>query len=240
MKKRIGLIASLSLLSVVLLVLLTSCFTPKTSEGLKMEYGTIADEISGYILVGRGVCPDKDIVIPYEHEGEPVIGIADRAFKNRTTITSVRVPRTVLAIGNEAFNNCESLESVTMQNSVLYLGAAAFGGCESLSSIKLSERLTEIGGSTFRDCKSLEDITLPEGVSEIGEAAFLRCESLVNLTIPKSVTSIGRTAFIGCSSLETLDYAGTVAEWSAVSKAERWCEKTLTSVTCSDGVVTLR
>ncbi len=47
--------------------------------------------------------------------------------------------------------------------------------------------------------------------------AFDGCVSLTSVTIPDSVTSIGERAFDGCTSLTDVYYAGSEAQWKAVS-----------------------
>ena len=56
--------------------------------------------------------------IPSTTNGYPVTSITNRAFFNRTTITSVTIPNSVTNIGNSAFQSCSSLTNLTLGNSV--------------------------------------------------------------------------------------------------------------------------
>ena len=54
-------------------------------------------------LSGIGTCHDNHIVIPMQHMGRNVVGIADMAFSHNHDIVSVMVPSSVKAIGDYAF-----------------------------------------------------------------------------------------------------------------------------------------
>ena len=85
--------------------------------------------ISGY----RG--DDRDLTIPAEFLGDPVVEIYYGAFKNRTDLTSVTIPTSVTSIGGRAFEGCTSLTSVTIPASVTSIGHYAFFGCTALTTI---------------------------------------------------------------------------------------------------------
>ena len=77
--------------------------------------------------------------------------------------------------------------------------------------------VTSIGGSAFDNCRSLTSMTIPDSVTSIGDSAFRYCTSLTSVTIPDSVTSIGGDAFYFCTSLTDVYYAGSEAQWKAIS-----------------------
>ena len=60
-------------------------------------------------------------------------------------------------------------------------------------------------------------MTIPDSVTSIGGWAFSYCKSLTSVTIPDSVTSIDWCAFAGCTSLTDVYYAGSEAQWKAIS-----------------------
>ena len=102
-------------------------------------------------------------------------------------------------------------------DSVTSIGAGAFGGCTSLTSVTIPDSVTSIGQHAFNGCRSLTSVTIPDGVTSIGAYAFSECSSLTSVTIPDSVTSIGDGAFASCTSLTDVYYAGSEAQWKAIS-----------------------
>ena len=133
-----------------------------------MEDGTAA--IINYIGAA------SELEVPGEIEGHPVAYIADGAFYQCDSLTSITLPDGVTSIDNSAFNWCDSLTGITLPDGV-----------------------TSIGNSAFRSCFSLTDITLPDSVTSIGNFAFDSCGSLTSAVIPDGVTSIGKDAFDDCA-----------------------------------------
>lgn len=77
-------------------------------------------------------------------------------------------------------------------------------------------------------------------VTAIKDEAFLQNDEITSVIIPNTVISIGDEAFAKCTSLTTVEYKGTMEEWDAVSKGERWCEECpAENVICTDGQVCL-
>ncbi len=148
---------------------------------------------------------------------DSVTSIGKEAFSYCQSLTSVTIPDSVTSIGWSAFYACTSLTSVTIPDSVTSIGDDAFHGCSSLTSVTIPDSVTSIGGSAFRGCPSLTSVTIPNSVTSIGERAFSECTSLTSVTIPDSVTSIGYYAFYDCTSLTDVYYAGSEAQWKAIS-----------------------
>ena len=146
-----------------------------------------------------------------------VTSIGRYAFKGCTSLTSVTIPDSVTSIGDDAFAGCTSLTSVTIPNSVTSIGDSAFQGCTSLTSVTIPDSVTSIGEWAFRYCTSLTSVTIPDGVTNIGDSTFSNCTSLTSVTIPDSVTYIGQQAFWRCESLTDVYYAGSEAQWKAIS-----------------------
>ena len=103
------------------------------------------------------------------------------------------------------------VKSAVIADGVTSIGEWAFFVCRSLTSV------TRIGKGAFSECTSLTSVTIPDGVTSIGKETFCNCGSLTSVTIPNSVTSIGWYAFYNCMSLAYVYYAGSEAQWKAIS-----------------------
>ena len=148
---------------------------------------------------------------------DSVTSIGDSAFSGCTSLTSVTIPDSVTSIGDWAFSYCTSLTSVTLPDSVTRIGERAFYYCTSLTSVTIPDSVTSIGNGAFKGCTSLTSVTIPGSVTRIGVGAFASCTSLTSVTIPDSVTRIGKQAFDYCTSLTDVYYAGSEAQWKAIS-----------------------
>lgn len=101
------------------------------------EPGTVTDfwnnqepEAALQKLVGKGLRItaftgfDADrVVIPAEIDGQPVVSIGEKVFKN-TTVSEVILPDSIKAILEEAFSGCKRLQHIDLPDSVEYLGGA--------------------------------------------------------------------------------------------------------------------
>ena len=160
---------------------------------------------------------------------DSVTSIGDSAFSYCRSLTSVTIPDSVTSIGGDTFRDCTSLTSVTIPDSVTSIGDGAFASCTSLTGIWVAEGnndySSDASGVLFNKDKitlvqcpgTFREYTIPDSVTSIGNGAFLGCRSLTSVTIPDSVTSIGESAFYDCSSLTDVYYAGSEAQWKAIS-----------------------
>ena len=133
------------------------------------------------------------------------------------TLAACMIPDSVTSIVGYAFAGCTSLTNVTIPDSVTSIGRYAFYYCTSLTSVTIPDSVTSIGWLAFNGCTSLTSVTIPDGVTIINDAVFNGCTSLTSVTIPDSVTSIGGSAFYNCTSLTDVYYAGSEAQWKAIS-----------------------
>ena len=167
-------------------------------------------------------------------------------FSNCTNLKSIILPNGLMYIKQSFFGDCKSLTNISFPDSITSIGWNAFNGCSSLVNIVIPNSVTSIGPYAFKDCSSLANITIPNSVTRIESATFDNCSSLASRTIPESVTSIGQWAFRGCSSLTNITYKGTKEQWNNINKSIAevdgkvdWCDSTLKTITCTDGVITL-
>lgn len=80
---------------------------------------------------------------------------------------------TVQFVADNAFRDHSSLTSVTLPNGIQSIGQMAFEGCTSLTTIDLPDGLTRIDDYAFADCISLKNVPLPQTVIEISDSAFI-------------------------------------------------------------------
>ena len=194
-------------------------------SGLKNVTGVLIDEGTvNYIYVSDKNTNFKVVDnVLYSADGKTLIKYGNGNWNSHFTI-----PEGVETIADCAFWQCTSLSSVTIPDSVTTIGVSAFSGCTNLSNVELSNNLTTLAKNAFRDCKSLTNITIPKSLTAIGDWAFYRCDnlttvsfeadtlqtigewafcdcvSLKNFQIPKSVTAIGEYAFYNCPALEQM------------------------------------
>ncbi len=103
------------------------------SKGL--NYALVNKDLA--IILGRGTCTDKHIVIPDEIEEHIVYAIDAYAFANDDALESVIIANTVTRIGRDAFKNCKKLKTVTASENTYLISRGIFSSCSNLENITL-------------------------------------------------------------------------------------------------------
>lgn len=135
----------------------------KTSKGLAYA----VDVTVSYCLVkGIGDCTDTELIIPAEHDGLPVVGIAGNAFKSCGGIKRVVLSEGLRMICPGAFSGCEGITDVYLPDSLISIGYMAFCGCKSLKSIRIPRSVDRIGGYALKDCIRLTSIDYGGSIKE--------------------------------------------------------------------------
>lgn len=152
----------------------------------------------GYMITGWS---DKDarpteIIFPSVYNKLPVIGIAQGAFRNDTTITKITLGDSFRLIKKRAFCGCENLQTVNLTSKITKIAASAFRDCKKLTSIAVPESVTRLYGSTFSGCESLASVTLPSQLVYLGVSTFEDCFALTSIDIPKTVSELGTACFM--------------------------------------------
>ena len=160
---------------------------------------------------------------------DSVTSVGAYAFLGCTSLTSVTIPDSVTSIGGGAFAWCTSLTGIWVTEGNSHYSSDASGVLFSkdkttlvqypgaFAAYAIPDSVTSIGAGAFGGCTSLTSVTIPDSVTSIGGIAFGNCKSLTSVTIPDSVTSIGDGAFASCTSLTDVYYAGSEAQWKAIS-----------------------
>lgn len=192
---------------------------------------------------------------------DSVVGIADNAFFQCDSLTSLKNLSKCAYIGTAAFYECTSLETVslnpkldTIEAFTFYkckslfrvsvptmlrsVGRSSFYGCSNLKSFDFSDSavFTSIGDFAFYNCSNLETVTFGDNLTELGRYSFKNCSALTAIALPDTVTAIPEHAFANCSALETLNLGSGVT--SIGEKAFYKCVG-LTAVFLPDSVRTV-
>jgi hypothetical protein len=160
----------------------------------------------------------KSVILPPN-----ITGLSSTVFQ-RSSITSITIPASVISIAYNCFENCTQLATVTFESGsqLQYLGSgngSAFMNCTSLAEITLPAGIIEYGWSIFAGCTTdvkwdgpitklvgrdgdasifsyyaKETFIIPSTVTELGEEVFYDCDCTY-VVIPTAVTKIGKLAF---------------------------------------------
>lgn len=210
------------------------------TDGLRFSRDEGGYYVSGY----DGT--DCEVYFSPTHEGLPVVGIADFAFRKNAALQRVAIPSGVEEIGQMAFEGCTSLESISLPDTVTTIGKRAFSGCTSLEGLTLPSSVSSIGeralgsegGTPFNvylsDAEQWLSLTVG-GIAIVNGSYRLHVGGtpLADLVIPEEVDKIGNLAFCGCVSLERVSALGELEEIGLWAFAE--CTE-LVSVALPDSV----
>lgn len=153
----------------------------------------------------------SDIVLP-DFDGNSYT-INTGVFKSNNTIKNVTIPANVTKIGKDAFRECTSLTSVRIEgNSLTEIGSYVFRST-ALKSIAIPASVTKIGKYAFADCSGLTSVTfgVDSKLNTISTCCFWKCSSIKSIVIPASVTSIEAKAFAYWTSGQTIYFVATEA-----------------------------
>lgn len=139
----------------------------------------------------------KTVILPLNLEAIP-----DNAF-NRSRITSIEIPGTVLSIGASAFEACSSLAgNLVLPEGLQTIGERAFYQCKTLTgSLHIPNSVTTLGAYAFYECSGFTGtLTFGSGITTIPEYCFKGCSGFTgNLVIPDQVARIENWAFYLCT-----------------------------------------
>jgi hypothetical protein len=176
-------------------------------------------DTKGGVTIYKYSGSNVDVIIPTMINDMKVVSIADKAFINNKTVTSITIPDGITSIGDCAFQSCEVLSSVTISGSVKTIGYEAFGRCEGLA-----------------------NATIAEGVECIGEYAFASSFKVgftpgsSALYLPSTITEIQSRAFAQ-TALTDVYYNGTCDQFRAIiNKAgDLFYYNSIVVIHCTDG-----
>jgi len=125
-----------------------------TPPEFKLESRTVAGGVE--VFSSTPTALDTTVTIPATIDGQPVVGIAENAFKG--------------------FSN---LKQVIIEDgaSIQYIKARAFDDCASLESFIVPDTCTTIGKYAFAACPKLEYLYIPVSVDQVGEYMIKGCDT---------------------------------------------------------------
>ena len=133
-------------------------------------------------------CP-ADLFLPATLGGNPVVAIADNAFKG-AGITSVVLPDSLVSVGAWAFEN-NSLTAVTLPSSLTTLYAGAFY-INSLTSVIVPSSVTTIADYVFAK-NALTSIVFQGNAPAVGNNVFENDADLLAVDVSYGTTGWGAT-----------------------------------------------
>ncbi len=155
------------------------------------------------------------VIIPREINGQPVISIGEKAFKN-ATISEVIFPKSIKAILDEAFSGCKNLKQIDLPETLEHMGSFCFAnsgltelafpnslksipsfccnGCSEIETISIGHQVKKIDYSAFNGCSKIRSVTLPESLSEIGSKAFSET-SITTIIFPSKMAKVSKEIF---------------------------------------------
>jgi hypothetical protein len=142
--------------------------------------------------------------------GSTLRRIADCAFWNCSSLTSICIPSSVDVIGSSSFRVCSSLSQVTFEpdSKLNEIGLDAFSNCSLLVSICIPARVERLLNGSFAYCCALSAVSFEPGskLTQIAFESFTECSSIRAFCVPGQLEVMERGLLCSCVSLTKLTF----------------------------------
>ena len=164
--------------------------------------------------------------------------IEARAFTGCKMLENVTLSANLEFIGDYAFHHLEMLEKIILPYGLRHIGEEVFSLCGSIKYVNIPKSVESFGERVFLGCTSLETAIIPDVVKELAICEFQECRNLKTIYLPSTLKKINTDTLWKCDSIEQLHFDGTVAEWNAIEKSEKWYRDVPPfKVICTDGEI---
>jgi len=165
---------------------------------------------------------ETNLSIPSTIEGYPVTIIGTIAFKNNTTIETLKFGDYITNVENQAFCQMTSLKKLELPGSAQTFGTEVLRGSNALEHLSISgdsnyELKYYFGNNLDYIPVTLKTLEFSEGTSALNSTIIQNgLGSVTHIIVPKSINEIGAAAFAGLSGLTklTIPFVGRSREAS--------------------------
>ncbi|WP_024856159.1 SMI1/KNR4 family protein [Ruminococcus albus] len=142
----------------------------------------------------------KEVTVPSELNGKPVVSIGDNAFANDPVslcrvIETLIMPDSIRHIGSFFFKRCIYLRHIKMPAGLESIGNEAFRGASGLETLAIGDNCISIGSLFCADAISLRTASIGAGIRNIGDYAFYNTPAMVGFRCDGELRSLGHGSF---------------------------------------------
>lgn len=168
------------------------------ANGCKWEIAEDPESCSIVKCINSGF--QKEVTIPSELSGRPVVAVENSAFTSQPefgcmAIETLIMPDTIRQIGDDFFHGCTGLRHITLPAELECIGSRAFRGASRLESLTVGDHCRSIGDMFCTDAVSLRSVTIGAGVEAIGEYSFYNTPLLSEFRCDGTLKMLGYGSF---------------------------------------------
>lgn len=207
-----------------------------------LKSGNWEYELSGDSVTVTGYDgKDAVVTIPEKLGDYTVTEIGHSCMKNKKTITSVTIPKTITKISSYAFSGCSNLSNLYFNATNCTFGSYVFSGAGLTSGnliVEFGEGVMAVPKDFFEFSGSenyprVTEVKLSDSIKTIGSDAFKKCQDLKSITWGSGLEKIESDAFNGCTDLTALELPEKLSKIGHSAFRE---DAALTSITIPAGV----